>query len=61
MALYKLIKDPISGKEDAVIKSISKTDDGGHRYLCIPFATDNTDYQEYLQWKADGGVPDAAD
>jgi len=25
---------------------------------CIPPAPGNRDYDEYLQWKADGGVPD---
>lgn len=27
----------------------------------IPFDEDNTDYQEYLKWLADGGVPTPAD
>jgi hypothetical protein len=27
----------------------------------IPFAIDNTDYQEYLKWVAEGGVPLPAD
>jgi len=27
----------------------------------IPFDEANTDYQEFLQWKADGGVPEEAD
>ena len=29
--------------------------------LSIPFCEDNTDYQKFLQWKADGGVPEEAD
>jgi len=61
MAIYKLFKDPISNKEDSVIKTISRTGDGGHHYFSIPFDPENIDYQEFLQWKADGGVPDAAD
>ena len=24
---------------------------------CIPFADDNTDYQEYLKWLAEGNEP----
>ena len=28
---------------------------------CIPCDEANTDYQEFLQWKADGGVPEEAD
>ena len=27
----------------------------------IPFDPANTDYQEYLEWVADGGVPEPAD
>jgi hypothetical protein len=27
----------------------------------IPFDSDNTDYQEYLKWVAEGGVPEPAD
>lgn len=28
---------------------------------CIPFAIDNTDYQEYLKWIAEGNTPLPAD
>ena len=61
MAIYKLVKDPLSNKEDSVIKTISTTSDGGHRYLCIPFVSDNTDYQEYLEWVAEGNTAEEAD
>ena len=28
---------------------------------CIPFDPDNTDYQTYLAWVADGNTPEAAE
>ncbi len=51
---YKLIKQSITGREDVIVRR--KADNAS-----IPFDPDNTDYQEFLQWKADGGVPEEAD
>lgn len=28
---------------------------------CIPFDPDNTDYQEYLKWLAEGNQPESAE
>ena len=54
MAIYKLNQH--STKSEPT--SVTKTDDSGV-VLCIPFDPDNTDYQEYLEWKAiDGNEPD---
>jgi hypothetical protein len=37
--------------------SVIRLEDGAF----IPFDPANTDYQEYLEWVADGGVPEPAD
>jgi hypothetical protein len=29
--------------------------------ISIPFAPDNTDYQQYLAWLAEGNTPEAAE
>jgi hypothetical protein len=51
--MYKLIKDLLSGKENCVLR----LQDGAH----IPFDENNTDYQEYLEWVAEGNTPEPAD
>ena len=50
--MYKLNKNTY-GEQSGVIR----TADGA----CIPFAPDNTDYQEYLKWVAEGNTPEPAD
>ena len=51
--MYKLLKSYSTQTINAVIR----TDDG----LCIPFDPANTDYQAYLKWISEGGVPTPAD
>ena len=51
--MYKLIKDYYS-KEINVVNRLS---DGAY----IPFAPDNTDYQAYLEWVAEGNTPEEAE
>ena len=42
-------------------QSVTKTVTGSNHVLSIPFDPDNTDYQEYLEWVAEGNTPDPAD
>jgi len=51
--MYKLIKNPIT-KEVTVIFRLTD-------YANIPVDPANTDYQEYLEWLAEGNTPEPAD
>ena len=51
--MYKLTPLNLSGLQTSVIR----LSDGA----VIPFDPDNTDYQAYLAWVAEGGVPTPAD
>jgi hypothetical protein len=51
--MYKLIK-PFIGTESNIVQRLS---DGAF----IPFDPANTDYQAYLLWLEEGGVPTPAD
>ena len=53
MIMYKLIKDSITNN----INSVFRISDNS----CIPFDPDNTDYQAYLKWVAEGNTPDPAE
>jgi hypothetical protein len=54
MIMYKLCPDhPIFGASNTVIRLA----DGA----AIPFAPDNTDYQAYLKWVAEGNTPEPAE
>ena len=52
---YKLVK--ISKLFECEPHAVLRKEDNAY----IPFDEANTDYQEFLQWKADGGVPEEAD
>jgi len=47
--MYKLIFDNLSNKECGILR----LSDGA----CIPFDPDNTDWQQYQAWLAEGNTP----
>ena len=53
---YKLYKDDEDGPRAVVQRTL---DDG--TITSIPFASGNTDYEEYLEWLAAGNTVEAAD
>ena len=42
-------------------QSVTKTVTGSSLVLSIPYDPDNTDYQEYLEWIAEGNTPAPAE
>ena len=51
--MYKIFNSEFDGKPAMVLRITDNT--------YIPFSPDNTDYQAYLAWVAEGGVPTPAD
>ena len=58
--IYKLVKDDMTGEVNTVKTQTGTTKP--YTLITIPFDEANTQYQEYLEWKAiDGNEPEAAD
>ena len=51
--MYKLYKSSITEQ----LVGVKRLSDGS----CIPFDPANTDYQEYLEWVAEGNTPEEAE
>lgn len=58
MAPYKLYIDPFAAHKGSTIPThVVRVADMAH----IPMDADNTDYQAYLAWVAQGNTPDPAE
>ena len=53
MTIYKKVNNPFTNEVDAVVLKEE------NKY--IPFDNANTDYQEYLEWVAEGNTPEEAE
>ena len=53
--IYKLIKNSFTDQIDQVKTQVDNV------ITIIPFDEGNTDYQEYLEWVAEGNTAEAAD
>ena len=54
MADYRLVNDPVSGAESSTILRVADN-------AWIPKTPGNRDYDQYLEWVAEGNTPDPAE
>ena len=59
--ISQLIGDTKTDKTDCILKIKDEFGNTLTNSLYIPFDEANTDYQEYLEWVAEGNTPEAAD
>lgn len=52
--MYQLLNDFVTGELVNIVKRLSDN-------AYIPFDEANTDYQEYLEWLAEGNTPEPAE
>lgn len=52
--MYRKVKNPMTGLDD---KFLQRVEDG----LYIPCDENNTDYQKYLAWCAEGNEPEPSE
>ena len=57
--IYKLINDPDTGELQCI--KTQTGDSEPYHVRIFPLNTENRDYQEYLEWVAEGNTADAAD
>ncbi len=58
---YQRAPDNPSNDKDCILVTYPTKDDGSYKTLIVPFAEDNTDYQNILEWVADGNTIEEAD